>query len=251
MYKILSKKKFDLIFSLGEACSCSYILRKLYLQTASYPFDWIFGSTFINRCQILSDEFKDFIKKEDLILMDGISNTNCNIYYNKLNNLGFNHDFYLNQPFDDAYFQVHEKYHRRIHRVLEKIDKAEKVLLVYLETPILEHTNIETKEILKGFKLLQNKFGKKIHLIYFKHQKDTFLIEKFENEHLIKITCDYKKHESDLDYEVNQKKIKYFLNNFELRLPLGYKFKKNIIKFLINLIPCKAQKHKLRKKYHL
>lgn len=47
-YEIISnyEKKYDLIFSIGEACSCAEVLRESRLRFYSYPFDWLYGSTF-------------------------------------------------------------------------------------------------------------------------------------------------------------------------------------------------------------
>ena len=55
----MSVKKYDFVFSIGEACSCTQVLRQQGLQNASYPFDWLFGSTLVKRCEILANEFKD------------------------------------------------------------------------------------------------------------------------------------------------------------------------------------------------
>jgi len=45
---------YDLIFSIGEACFCTQILRFNNLQEFSYPFDWMYGSTFSEvQCDIL------------------------------------------------------------------------------------------------------------------------------------------------------------------------------------------------------
>lgn len=37
--KINNKIKYDLIFSMGEACSCSDLIRSINYQNYSYPFD--------------------------------------------------------------------------------------------------------------------------------------------------------------------------------------------------------------------
>ena len=55
-------EKYDLIFGIGEACSCTQILRKSLLQNCSYPLDWLYGLDFSKRVDILVSEFSDFIK---------------------------------------------------------------------------------------------------------------------------------------------------------------------------------------------
>ena len=61
------KKKYDLIFSMGAACSCSSALRSAELQVASYPFDWLFGSDFCNRANIVVNDFERFLDKIGII----------------------------------------------------------------------------------------------------------------------------------------------------------------------------------------
>ena len=67
-------KKYDLIFSIGEACSCTSALRLAKLQFKSYPLDWLFGSDFIGRCKILASQFEHFIGKNKK------NQQNCRIY---------------------------------------------------------------------------------------------------------------------------------------------------------------------------
>ena len=61
------KKQYDLIFGIGEACLCSQALRNDNLQVFSYPFDWVYGTLLHNRVEILTNRFKDFFNKEDLV----------------------------------------------------------------------------------------------------------------------------------------------------------------------------------------
>ena len=118
-----SSKKYDLIFSLGEACSCTQALRSCKLQCFSYPFDWLFGSNYIGRCKILSSKFERFIDKNSLKQSYEEKNINCIAYHNTYNNLTFNHDFDKNLQFNEAYLIVKERYKRRINRLLNLIKK--------------------------------------------------------------------------------------------------------------------------------
>ncbi len=109
----LFDKDFDLIFSIGEACSCSQCLRNSRLQFYSYPFDWLYGADFIARIKLLTSGMKDFINKEDLEYHSEERNINCIAYHNKRNDIVFNHDFKKGVPFDEMYQIVKEKYDRR------------------------------------------------------------------------------------------------------------------------------------------
>lgn len=53
---VFKKEKYDLILSIGEACSCTQALRKSNLQIFSYPFDWLFGASF--ETEVLSESIK-------------------------------------------------------------------------------------------------------------------------------------------------------------------------------------------------
>ena len=102
----MSAKKYDLIFSLGAACLCSSTLRKKNLQFYSYPLDWVFGGDFTFRVDLLVSDFADYINKEDLVFtgkQNEAKNNLCDIYFNKRTNMGFNHDFPVGIPFEEAF----------------------------------------------------------------------------------------------------------------------------------------------------
>ena len=217
----MKRKKYNFIFSIGEACSCTQALRQQGLQNASYPFDWLYGSTFVERCKILADEFKYFIRKEDLEFAYSydVSGLTSDAYHNKLNGIIFNHDFSNSLEFEEAYPLVKEKYDRRIKRLLEKIKNSKSVLAVYLETPTTGHSEISNQEIFQGYSILREKFGDKISLLYIKNNKGETVIEEFENGKIIKVIGDYKDYDSELDYQVKRLEIiaifcKLGLNNW-------------------------------------
>lgn len=243
--------KYDFVFSIGEACPCTQVLRQLGLQDASYPFDWLFGSTFIGRCKILTEEFKDFIRKEDLEYSYEERSLKCNAYYNKLNDIVFNHDFLKSLDFEEAYPLVKEKYDRRIRRLLEKIKNSNSVLVVYLEIPTSNHIEISNQEILQGYSILKKKFGDKINLLYIKNSRCETKIEEFENGKITRVTCDYKKYGSGNDYEVRKSKIVsiFYKLGFDRRF---YVYKNKFLCFVIKrLVPFEGLKEKWLKSLHL
>ena len=152
-------KKYDLIFSIGEACFCSSTLRSLNLQDASYPFDWIGGCSFAERCNLIVNKFNNrFFEKDDLEYLDTAPQENNYVYINKYNNLSFNHDFPVNVPFDEAYKLSKAKYDRRLKRMYENIDKASSVLLVYMELPSDNHIEYADELLINAFNSLKNFF---------------------------------------------------------------------------------------------
>lgn len=247
------KTEYDLIFSIGEACSCTSALRAAYLQIASYPFDWLFGSDFIGRCKILSSEFARFIEKDDLEYVFSARSISCDAYHNVYNGLTFNHDFLMNKKLDETYSDVKAKYARRIQRLLDNIKNAKRILIVYIETPETGHIEVNDSTILEGYNIIKNKFkDKNIDLLYFCNSGKLHKIEKL-SQNLVKATIYYKSKNNDAeDYDVDQKVLKDFLTGYcSLKLPFGKVFFRTIKKMLINLMPSSKLRKKLRKKYHL
>lgn len=245
-------KRYDLIFSIGEACSCTQALRDSGLQIYSNPLDWLYGSDYIGRCKILASKFEHFIEIEDLEYAHSERSISCDAYHNKYNDLIFNHDFFMNRPLNDTYPKVREKYNRRINRLLMNIESRKSILIVYVETPTTNHSNISDEIIKEGYDIIKNNFSNKsIDLLYIKNSKDGYKKEALTSN-ITRITTYYKsKNESDFDYVVNMKNLTKELNDIRLNLPILYHVKKKILKILINFLPKKSLRHSLRKKYHV
>ena len=236
----ITDKKYDLMFSIGQACSCSMILRKLGLQFSSYPFDWVYGSTLVGRCEIINNDFKNFINKEDLVdtgKNNGDPKNTCQIYSNSNNKIGFNHDFEVDVPFDIEYEKVKAKYERRSTRLLSRINESENVLVVYLQVPNCTDI-ISDEELITAQKILANKFSTtNIDLLYINACNKHGISKENVNNNIIKISFDYDAYNKEIPYEVNNKELKKQLkslkitnkykNRFNLR---NWKFLKNIFK---------------------
>lgn len=247
------KKEYDLVFSIGEACSCSSSLRASYLQEESYPLDWVFGTDFIGRCKIVAGEFKDYINKEDLEYSFSNRSISCSAYHNKTNDLTFNHDFLESVPFDEMYDKVKEKYERRIKRLVDKLKSSKRILIVYMETPITDHEIIPNENIIEGAKIIEEKFKREdniIDFLYITHKKG--VNNKINiKDNILKIEYDYKAYNSDIDYCVNFKRMNKLLSSlYKLKMPRFYFAKRKSIKFIINIAPTKTLRRKLRKRYH-
>lgn len=188
------KKKYDFVFGIGAACLCSQMLRKMNLQFTSCPFDWLFGTDFSGRVDILTSGFADFINKEDLVFtggQNGDEHNPCDIYTNTKNGLTFNHDFPHGVSLDDAYPAIRAKYDRRIARLMANIDRFRDILIVYVETPAnTETTDAETLK--KGYDKIVARFpDRNIDLLYIAVAGDRR--EEKIGEHILKLSFDYKK----------------------------------------------------------
>lgn len=249
-HKNMLKAKFDLIFSLGEACSCTETLRKCRLQFYSYPFDWLFGASFIERCNIITSGFENWLRKENLekIGDNNISKIPKHIYKNNLTKIVFNHDFPQNLSLDESFSQVKQKYDRRISRLLKNIVESKKVLVVYIQTPH-NATKINKNEILEGFNILTNKFGDKINLLYIYCNPNATLKNREEidlNANVKYVGFDYNAYNKDFPYIVNHKILTRLFN--KIKITNKFLTKRNIIKRLLYRVTllCKGQ---LWKKY--
>lgn len=248
-------KKYDFIFSIGEACSCTSALRTSGLQYASYPLDWLFGSDFNGRIDILLSEFKDFIVQSDLSYSYSERSISCDAYYNSKTGITFNHDFPAGIPLEESYPMVFEKYQRRINRLLDNIKKANSVLIVYIETPNNEnHTS--DKNIICGWEKIKEKyFNKKIDLLYFMND-NTLPPKSVKKENITpnitKITANYKNQVPNVvPYAVDNDVLKRVLKQYSLKTSFSFKIKQITKKILIKLIPIKSIRKKVRKKYHV
>lgn len=248
---MIKKQKYDLVFSIGEACSCTSALRAAKLQFASYPLDWLFGSDFIGRCKILASRFDRFIDKNDLKYTYSERSISCDTYHNKYNDLTFNHDFLSGYKLDETYPVVYEKYMRRIFRLLDSIEKSQRVLVVYIETPVKNHVVVDDDELIRGRDMIAKVFPNTIvDLLYFSHSNND--AKKVNvSEHITRIYDDYKDKSAKLDYVVLEKILVKHLRNLKLNVPFSIKTKRALKRFIINIIPIAKIRHNLQRKYHV
>jgi len=244
-------KKYDLVFSIGEACSCTDALRHAGLQDSSYPLDWLFGTDFIGRCKILASKFDRFIEMNDLEYVFSVRSISCDAYHNKYNDLTFNHDFLQHKDLSETYPAVHEKYMRRISRLLHNMKSAKKILIVYIEAPITDHPVVSDDMLKQGYDIIRRAFPKyNIDLLYFTNSDSTPSTVQV-SDHIVRITDDYKDKQSELDYNVVRRKLVDHLKRIKLNRPLSTRIKTRTQKFIIRLIPVKSLRHRLKRKYHV
>lgn len=220
-----SKKTYDLIFSIGQACSCTEALRAFGLQKFSYPFDWLYGTDFTGRVNILTSNFEHFLDIEDLKhIGERTSPQPCYLYENTKTNLVFNHDFPLNIPLSESYQKAKSKYERRIKRLLNLISKAKKVLIVYMELPGKADTIEDDTIFLEAHKKISQAFKTtEFDILYLADssnlQADEIQIKEI-NENITKLVLDYKNKstsapENSADMNILEKVFSdYQLKNF-------------------------------------
>ena len=142
----MTKKRYDLAFGLGIACSCSQSLRRAGLQYLSFPFDWItptFGQPgwdddVRRRTDIVCSEFRDWLLPNDFSF-HGHHTNGKDKYFNTRHGLMFLHDFPEGVPLAESFPAVAGKYHRRCDRLLELIRRSRNVLIVRIDRPDLDY----------------------------------------------------------------------------------------------------------------
>ncbi len=213
---VIKTGKYDLYVSLGDACSCSSSLRNSKLQFYSYPLDWIHGASFIERIELLTNNFAHYIDKEDLKFSYEARSIACNAYYNKANGITFNHDFKKDVPFDEMYETVFEKYKRRAKRLYSQIESSQKVLFVFLQSPN-ERKILPDEELVKGFNKLKIHFSNvEINLLYIFCERDKKLTQRLINKNIQQLIFDYDARDENAPYVVNFKTIDKLFRHFSI-----------------------------------
>ena len=250
----MKKRKYDLIFSMGAACSCTAALRATELQMASYPFDWLFGSNLHGRANILTSGFERFIDIGDLEFAFSERSIYCDAYHNKYNDLTFNHDFATGIDLTETYPAVRAKYDRRINRLLTNIENAKSVLIVYIETPDNAEPMTNAK-IKSAFDIIRHRWPNKvIDLVYFSPDYTVPTLKETKiTENITRVVGNYKScKENELSYAVNSSLLKkFFATHYVLEQSFFTRAKRHVLKTLIAIIPSHKTRVRMRKKYHL
>jgi len=128
-------KRYDFIFPLGAACSCSQSLRLANLQFASFPCDWLWGGSPTARARALVDGF-DALLNESRLVKHGIPwKLEHEPWRNIDTDIVFKHDFDWNTSLKEMLPAVREKYARRLRRLGNLIAASKTVLVVWINPP--------------------------------------------------------------------------------------------------------------------
>ena len=219
-------------------------------RISSGPLDWVVGSDFEKRIDLILNNFEGMLVKDNLIKQEVTEIRHDDTYLDTNTGLTHPHDFDKNKTFDEAYLIATHKYQRRIKRFLECLsNKDKKVALVYIAFETLDVNYVK-----KCCEKLINKFGNHIHFIVLSHN-DKFKNDKFEKsefENLSFITsynAVYKVGQQD--WHCNPYLAKP-LRNYKLILPYSVILKrialKLYVKILVPLIPSKKKRREIRKR---
>ena len=166
----MKKEKYDFIFSLGAACSCSVLLRELGLQYASFPLDWVgnihekSSTAFLKSAELIAKSFPNWMKKENLVRKPSDDTPHHLGYFDSGTDLFCVHEFMTGGNFESEYPSVAEKYARRIKRFNQLLSTSKKVLAVWISDPRADG-EVSEKDICKVLETLSAAYPKiKFHL---------------------------------------------------------------------------------------
>lgn len=210
------KKKYDLAFGVGAACSCTQVLRAAGLQYLSFPFDWVFGATIEDRVDCICEHFSEFLNITDLEFLQVHPFNGKDIYVNKKTGIVFNHDFPSGIPLSQGLTGVKLKYDRRSARLLSLIEKSNRILVLWVghaETNEQNSTRKSSWESAAEYieERLCRSFGHKFDLLLLKH-KDGVSMDKREivrySRRVTMVSFDFKSMKDDApEYAVNTKSL--------------------------------------------
>lgn len=169
--------EYDFIFSIGENCFCADILNKNKLRITSSPFDWLTPNrdyckeNIISNLNIINNKFKDFLRKDDFIYLGDAKENGVKIYLNNNTNLFYNHDFFIDNKFEDDYIKMKETYQRRIERLLNELKSDKKNLMVYIEYYRLHNNYFNINELIDLLNAIRKTYNNEnIDLLYIRHE---------------------------------------------------------------------------------
>ena len=167
-------REYDIVYSIGRDCACSFYLQTNGLRLCSGPMDWITTADFNQRFDMLLSEFKDFMNPECFEFLPKNPNIfnddKCDYYRNTKTGFDFYHDFPAGVPFEQSFPDVAAKYNRRIERFYKNIKSNKRVLLVYFS----HYTNTPDDVIVNLCNKFCNKMCKKIDFLIIEHREGQY-----------------------------------------------------------------------------
>lgn len=151
------QNKYDAIFSLGNQCFVANKLKQYNLRPYAGVIDWMISLSLISVIYLLQNQFKDFMKKENMIF------TGYHAYGTKLllkdtkYNIDSAHDFLVTKNTPENWVTYPEfkiKINRRVHRFIDKLKTCNNILFVRIGGTMEEAKLLE--KVLSG--IIKGKF---------------------------------------------------------------------------------------------
>lgn len=189
------KRKYDFVFGTGGSCRCSMGLREAGLQLLSFPYDWNPGPDFVTRCSYLAAGFPDWLDRKSLRLENPEETESHLFYKNVKTGFTFIHDFHAKYSFDEQYSEVCARYERRIARFLGLLERAHRVLVVWVNVNADGPFSLDVAAAERGRLALQARWPDKrfdVLVFNFKEGVPYQRAESKENSAVRVVAFDYK-----------------------------------------------------------
>ncbi len=211
----MDKIQYDMILPIGRSCHTVMILNRLKLRTKSYPFDWsgtirpeIAGVGGVRmKIELIENDFKDWFNFKDFVI-EGYNNSPHHRVINIHTGLNYFHHFPKEQPIEENFDEVKERYTRRANRLVHDLRKSRRTLCVYMQDtwdqfdPLIVY--FPDAQIVEWNERLNKKMGGGIDFIFFEHDpniadraKDGQMEFIQLNEHILRVRSDHRIKEND------------------------------------------------------
>ena len=204
-------EKYDLICSLGGNCAPAHNLRYRNMRRVSYPFDWTYFTSdeaVYKLAEGFKDGFKNYMQKENLKEIEKNPSHPERLQYEDTYGkiIWANHFLYCEDR-DKDFQEVKEKFDRRFKRLVDDVDKADKICFIFsVAFYIKEDSFIHLSKVLK--ELYPNKNIKIVVLSFDAGKNETYKNDNVEVFY-------YKRKMNNKDYMKTNKEWR-FLNNMSI-----------------------------------
>lgn len=200
---------------------CATSLRDAGLRLSSGPFDWLLGPSLKSRVDLISNDFAGWFEPRDFEFLGNPEKFEHDSYRNRRTGYKFSHDFELGKSFEESFPAVREKYARRIDRFYDRIRASRRILLVWLENPVVNDRPSD-EDVVASLRTLAEKFpGVKVEILVVDRAPDDTpggrLVRK---EGWWRVECPYRRKSTEpgkdvRPWDIDTRPIDALLSNFE------------------------------------
>lgn len=163
--------KYDLILNLGSMPIITQLLKELELQIYDFPFDNISGSDFLNKMTSLLLDCNNFMEQKDLTVQKDTPSAGRTQVKDMKTGYIYSLDFNPEIPIENSYPAVKKRYDKYIANLKICIKAAKRILITYVENPIIKEDQNEINELIveASIKLRYKYPNKNINILYIKN----------------------------------------------------------------------------------
>jgi len=129
------KRKYDLVFALGNSCKGTMSLREAGLQYLTFPLDWCGGPRLVEKAQHINSRFAGFLDAANLEKLPVPKTNQTQLYKDRQFGYTIIHEFHTAMPFEQELPVVRARFARRVSRFLGLLDNAKAVLVLWINIP--------------------------------------------------------------------------------------------------------------------